>query len=54
MDCWNCVKYYYESDTNRAECRDPEYEDGWEENCPHYYNIEDAKADAKLRFAEKG
>lgn len=53
MDCWNCVKNYYESDTNYSECTDPEYEEGWEKNCPHFYSKEDAKADAKYGHCEK-
>jgi len=52
--CWNCAEYYYESDINHSECTDPEYEEEWEEDCPHFYAKEDAKYDAKVRYYEKG
>jgi len=45
--CSDCVHGYYESDTNYFECTDPEYNETWGKDCPHYYSTFDAKMEAK-------
>lgn len=52
-DCFGCVYEYYEADTNYKTCKHPEFD--WEkpDDCPGFYNKEDAKADAKYRHCDK-
>jgi len=50
----DCVYDYYEYDTNYGECRHPDFDPEKPDHCPGYISKEDAKSDAKLRYAEKG
>jgi len=55
MNCQGCVFYRYESDTNFKYCiKTPfDLERMEQEECPDYYLIEDAKADAKYGHCDK-
>ena len=52
-DCISCVFCLYELDTNWSECQHPDFDIEKPDNCPGYYSKEDARYDAKVRFAEK-
>ena len=53
-DCISCVFCRYELDTNWAECLHPDFDPDKPNECPGYYSKDDARDDAKLRFAERG
>lgn len=48
-ECIGCVFYYYEKDTNWAECRHPNADVNKPDDCPGRYSIEDAQAVARYR-----
>ena len=51
MNCRYCVHYNYDNTTGLGDCElghdDPE-------GCPDFYDKEEARNDAKLRFAPEG
>ncbi len=60
MNCYGCVYYKYESDTNFSYCSNPNQEFIGQEECINgdsdcylYYAIADAKADAKYGQRDK-
>ena len=60
MQCNDCVHFYTEEPMCWAECLHKDYDpDTWDiimrdGECPGYYSKENARYDAKVRFAEKG
>ena len=52
-DCWGCVFYYYEKDTNWKECAHEDYDIEQPDHCPGRYDKAEAKADAKYGRCDK-
>ena len=52
-ECWDCIFYYYERDTNFKLCKHPDYDVNKPDHCPGQYSKDDAKADAKYGHCDK-
>ncbi len=52
-DCYGCVHFYYEKDTNFKDCKYADFDIEEPDKCPGYYDKEDAKADAKYGRSDR-